>query len=991
MDLKSEPGKTIEAKPDRKVEKERQRAEKAKKLADKQLKQQAAAAAAASKGPKTTSQTTTLPKFVDSTPEGSKKVLGSLDSPHHKAYIPAVVESAWDSWWMNQGFFEPQFTQHGDNMPAGSFVITIPPPNVTGALHCGHALGTALQDLLIRWQRMRGFTTLYLPGCDHASISTQTVVEKMLWKKEKRTRHDLGRDKFVQKALEWKNDMSEAVIEAVVRLYDDGLIYRSDRLVNWCVHLNTTISNIEVESKDLPGRTLLEVPGYDRKVEFGVMTYFRYQVYQSEKTLEIGTTRLETMLGDTAVAVHPGDPRYKELVGKLIQHPFLDRLIPIIADTVANPDFGSGAVKITPAHDANDFAVGTRHRLPFINILNDDGTMNHNAGRFEGLKRYDVRYILQEELTKLGLFVKKEPNPMSIRLCIKSKDIIEPVMKPQWWMKMKDLATPAIEAVRSGAINIRPESSRKEYFRWLENINDWCLSRQLWWGHQIPAYFIHFAGEAQGTGESRERWVVARTEAEAREKAQNMFPGRDISLTRDPDVLDTWFSSGLWPFATLGWPKKTHDLEKLFPTSFLESGWDILFHWIARMIMLSLKLTGQVPFKEVYCHSLIRDAQGRKMSKSLGNVIDPIAVMEGTSLEALQQSLQMGNLDEKELELASKNQKDMFPHGIPECGADALRFSLINYTTGGGDINFDVKVMAGYRRFCNKIYQATKYVLGKIPDDYSPPAKLARTGAETLPERWIIHRLNSSALAIHVALKDREFSRSSQIIYQYWYDDLCDVFVENSKSIFHDGSEEARRSTIDTLYAALGGGLTMLHPFMPFLSEELWQRLPRRRGDTTPSIVIARYPEYEEKLQDPRAASQYELLIACSKGIRSLMAEYAIKQGGTAYVSCSTAADLELIKAEARHIEALSGKGLSSLSVLGESDKLPAGCAVFPVSSAITVYLDVGTQADVSALIEKTQAKLTKLTDLADRQRKLMTTEGWADKFGLEHRAISPA
>lgn len=375
--------------------------------------------------------------------------------------------------------------------------------------------------------------------------------------------------------------MGEAVVESFVRLYDDGLIYRSNRLVNWCVHLNTTISNLEVESKDLPGRTLLEVPGYDRKVEFGVMTYFRYQIHQSDKTLEIGTTRLETMLGDTAVAVHPDDPRYTDLVGKLVCHPFLDRLMPIIADPIANPEFGSGAVKITPAHDANDMAVGTRHNLPFINILNDDGTMNHNAGRFQGLKRYDARYVLQDELTKLGLFVKKEPNPMSIRLCIKSKDVVEPMMKPQWWMKMQNLAAPAMEAVRSGAINIRPESSRKNYFRWLESINDWCLSRQLWWGHQIPAYYVSVAGETQKIGDFSERWVVARTEAEATEKAKNMFPGQNIFLTRDPDVLDTWFSSALWPFATLGWPKETHDMQKLFPTTVLESGWDILFFWSA--------------------------------------------------------------------------------------------------------------------------------------------------------------------------------------------------------------------------------------------------------------------------------------------------------------------------------------------------------------------------------------------------------------------------
>lgn len=347
-------------------------------------------------------------------------------------------------------------------------------------------------------------------------------------------------------------NMSQAVMEAFVRLYEDGLIYHLNRLVNWCVNLNTTISNLEVESKDLAGRTLLEVPGYDRKVEFGMMTYFTYQIEGSEETIEIGTNRLETMLGDSAVAVHPDDPRYTHLVGRHIRHPFLDRSIPIIADKVADPNFGSGAGKITPAHDADDFAVGARHKLPFINILNDNGTMNHNAGRFQGMKRYDVRYALEEELKKLGLFIKIEPNTMSIRLCIKSKDIVEPLMKPQWWMKMQDLATPAMEVVRNKEIIIRPESSRKSYFKWLETINDWCLSRQLWWGHQIPAYYVTVSGEAHEIGAADERWVIARTEAEALEKAEAMFPGQEVFLTQDPDVLDTWFSSGLWPFATLG-------------------------------------------------------------------------------------------------------------------------------------------------------------------------------------------------------------------------------------------------------------------------------------------------------------------------------------------------------------------------------------------------------------------------------------------------------
>lgn len=950
-------------------------------------------------------------------------MLGPLDSPHHSAYHPAVVESAWADWWEKQGFFEPKFTPDGKTLPPGSFVIPIPPPNVTGALHCGHALGTALQDLLIRWHRMRGFTTLYVPGCDHASISTQSVVEKMLWKKEKLTRHDLGREKFLQRSMDWKNEyqnkintvlrrlggsfdwtreaftmdpkMTQAVVEAFVQLHDQGFIYRANRLVNWCVQLNTTISNLEVESQELAGRTLLDVPGYERKVEFGVMTYFKYPLDGSQnETIEVATTRIETMLGDTAVAVHPDDPRYKHLIGRMIRHPLLDRLFPIVADSYVDPEFGTGAVKITPAHDANDYAVGTRHNLPFINILNDNGTMNENTGRFAGQKRYDVRYKIVEELTAMGLFVKKESNPMTIRRCAKSKDIIEPLLKPQWWVRMKELAEPAIAAVRNGDIKIKPESAEKNYFRWLENINDWCLSRQLWWGQQIPAYHVHFEG-AQEDGASEEaeegRWIVARDEAEAQQKAAEKFPGKQFRLERDPDVLDTWFSSGLWPFATLGWPAKTHDLETLFPTSVLETGWDILFFWVARMIMLSLRLTGQVPFREVFCHSLIRDAQGRKMSKSLGNVIDPLDVIAGASLEALQEKLKLGNLDDKEFRTASENQKKMFPQGIPECGVDALRFSLINYTTGGGDINFDVKVMAGYRRFSNKIYQATKYVLGKIEGSgFVAPAAFALTGNETLSERWILHRLNTAARDVHRALEDREFSRASQIVYQYWYDDLCDVFIESSKALLQDGTPEERSSTLNTLYTALESGLTMIHPFMPFLSEELWQRLPRRSGDkVVPSIVIAEYPIYRADLDDESSAAKYEVLLSLAKGIRSLLAEYGVKQGGKAYITCSsiTAADggeneLHLVSSHLGQIKTLATKALASVDVgtTEEIDKVrPTGCAVYTVSPTLTVYLDVTANVDASS-VAKAKEKLVKARATEEKQQKLFQDREWTEK-----------
>jgi valyl-tRNA synthetase len=677
-----------------------------------------------------------LPEYIEQTPKGEKKILQPLDDVFHKAYIPKVVESAWMDWWTKMNTFQPKFKPDGKVSDVGYFVIPIPPPNVTGALHVGHALATALQDTLIRWHRMRGFTTLYLPGCDHAGISTQSVVENILWRREGKTRHDLGRKALVERIWTWKDDyhnrirrvldrmggsfdwtreaftmdenLSAAVTETFVRLHEEGLIYRSNRLVNWCTTLRTALSNLEVDNKELEGKTLLDVPGYDKKIEFGVLTYFRYPIEGSSETIEVATTRPETMLGDTGIAVNPKDPRYRHLIGKSAKHPFVDRLLPIFADEYVDAEFGTGAVKITPAHDPNDFALGRKHNLDFINILNDDGTLNHNAGPlFEGKRRFDVRYGIKAELERLGLYVKWEDNPMKVPLCNKTKDIIEPIMKPQWWMNMKDMADAAMDAVKSGEIKIRPESAEKNYFQWLNNIQDWCLSRQLWWGHQCPAYLVKIEGE--NTDEcDNESWVTGRTLEEAQKKAKEKFPGKKFVLQRDPDVLDTWFSSGLWPFSTLGWPKQTHDFETLFPTSVLETGWDILFFWVARMIMLSLKLTGKIPFKEVYCHSLIRDNEGRKMSKSLGNVVDPVDIMDGISLEDLNAKLLVGNLNPKELKVATKYQQTSFPQGIPECGADALRFSLIQYTTGGGDIAFDVKVIHAYRRFANKIYQATK-------------------------------------------------------------------------------------------------------------------------------------------------------------------------------------------------------------------------------------------------------------------------------------------
>lgn len=643
-------------------------------------------------------------------PKASEKKAKVEKEKTTDAYDPTTIESGRYDWWEKNDMFKPEFGPDGKVKPQGAFVVTLPPPNVTGALHMGHALTNALQDTMVRWQRMKGKTVLWLPGYDHAGISTQSVVEKILWKTEQKTRHDVGRKVLTDMIWDWTHkyhksittsmrsmggsldwtreaftmdeNLSAAVTETFVQLHEEGTIYRANRLVNWCVALNTSLSNLEVENKDLEGRTLLDVPGYDKKIEFGVLTHFLYEIDGTGDKIEVATTRPETMLGDTGIAVHPDDKRYQRYIGKHAKHPFLDRLLRIVPDDKVDPEFGTGAVKITPAHDFNDFARGKEHNLDFISIMDDNGVFNANAGPFAGVRRFDARYKVIEALKEKGLYVKWEHNPMKVPVCVKSGDVIEPIMKPQWWMRMKELCEPAIKAVENGDIVIRPESAQKNYFRWMNNITDWCLSRQLWWGHQAPAYFIQFEGE-RGDDSDGNLWVSGRTDEEARDKAAAKFPGKKFTLIRDPDVLDTWFSSGLWPFSTLGWPKKTNDFENLYPTSVLETGWDILFFWVARMIMLGTKMTGQIPFREVYCHSLIRDSEGRKMSKSLGNVVDPLDVMRGITLEALHQKLLEGNLAQKEVATASKYQKKAFPKGIPECGADALRFSLVSYTTGG--------------------------------------------------------------------------------------------------------------------------------------------------------------------------------------------------------------------------------------------------------------------------------------------------------------------
>ncbi|KAI1169287.1 tRNA synthetases class I-domain-containing protein [Nemania serpens] len=953
--------------------------------------------------------------FADPTTPGDKKLLQSFDHAQFSAYNPSAVESSWYQWWEKSGFFQPQ-----PGASDATFVIPLPPPNVTGALHCGHALANTIQDSLIRWNRMRGLTTLWVPGCDHAGISTQSVVEKMLWKKESKTRLELGRDVFTKLVWDWKDEYHQrinnsqrlmggsmdwsreaftmdenctrATMECFCRLHDEGLIYRSDRLVNWCTHLQTALSSLEVDNKDIPGRTLLDVPGYDRKVAFGEMTYFKYPIEGSDLFVEVATTRPETMLGDTGIAVHPDDKRHAHLVGKYARHPFTDRLLKIVADSYVDPELGTGAVKLTPAHDYNDYQLGKRHDLEFINILNGDGTMNENAGpTFQGQKRFDCRYNVVEELTKLGLFVKKESHAMTIPLCEKTRDVIEPLMKKQWWIKMEGMAAEALKVVEEGKIKIAPESAEKSYNRWLSNINDWCISRQLWWGHRIPAYRVVLEDQETSEEDDETRWIVGRTPEQAQEKAASTYPGKKFRLEQDPDCLDTWFSSGLWPMAILGWPNKTADFDKFFPTSLLETGWDIMFFWVARMIMFSVKLTGEVPFREVYCHSLIRDSEGRKMSKSLGNVIDPLDIISGIDLQTLHDKLLTGNLKDTEIARATKYQKTAFPQGIPECGADALRFTLLSYTTGGGDISFDIKVMAGYRRFCNKIWQASKYVMGRLPEDFKPVARLDVANLST-PEKWILHRMNTAVKELNDTLEAREFSKATQIAYRFFYDELCDVFIEHSKSLLTEGTASEQENVQQTLYRALDVALRLLHPFMPFITEELWQRLPRAPYENItsapPSIMLAPYPTPEDSLQFSAEAESYELSLQGTRAIRSLAAEYNIKTGGSAFIKATDETSSASIAPQMASIKTLCGKVLADLALLGPEDAVPTGCAVFVLTNNLIVLLNVADViSDVDATLKKLHVKLQKKQVVVTKQKELINREG----FGKSSEVVQAA
>ncbi|SCW01863.1 LAFE_0E08944g1_1 [Lachancea fermentati] len=999
------------------IEKERKKAEKLLKFAAKQAKKAQAASkqAAAPKKEKKKKEAEPIPEFVDKTVPGEKKILASLDDPALKAYNPANVESSWYDWWIKSGFFEPEFTEDGKVKPAGLFSIPAPPPNVTGALHIGHALTISIQDSLIRYNRMKGKTVLFLPGFDHAGIATQSVVEKQVWAKEKKTRHDYGREAFIEKVWQWKDEyhnrikcqiqklgasydwsreaftlspeLSKSVTEAFVRLHEDGTIYRASRLVNWCVKLNTAISNLEVENKDIKGRTLLSIPGYDEKVEFGVLTSYSYPVIGSDDRITVATTRPETMFGDTAIAVHPDDSRYKHLHGKFAQHPFLERKIPIVCDAEAvDMEFGTGAVKITPAHDQNDYNTGKRHNLEFINIFTDDGLLNENCGpEWAGVKRFDARKKVIEELQKLGLYGGQEDNEMTIPTCSRSGDVIEPLLKPQWWVAQGDMAKEAIKAVKEGKITITPKSSEEEYFRWLENIQDWCISRQLWWGHRCPVYFVDIEGQENDKNDG-EFWVSGRNLEEAEAKAAKKFPNVKYTLEQDEDVLDTWFSSGLWPFSTLGWPEKTKDLENFAPFSMLETGWDILFFWVSRMILLGLKLTGEIPFKEVFCHSLVRDAQGRKMSKSLGNVVDPLDVVSGIRLEDLHAKLLGGNLDPREIEKAKAGQKESYPNGIPQCGTDALRFALCAYTTGGRDINLDILRVEGYRKFCNKIYQATKFALMRLGEDYTPPAKETLSGNESLVEQWILHKLTHYAKSINEAFEKRDFLTATSDIYEFWYL-ICDVYIENSKYLINEGSDIEKKSAKDTLYVLLDNALRLIHPFMPFITEEMWQRLPKN-SSAVESIVKASFPTYRSDFDNEKAALDYELVLDITKEARSLLAQYNILKNGKVFIESGNEHYFETSVSQRDSIVSLI-KAIDEVTVVKSASEVPEGAVLQAVTPEVNVHVLVKGHVDIEAEISKTKKKLEKTLKTKEGIEKIMKSKDYEAKANEQAKELT--
>jgi len=877
-----------------------------------------------------------------------------------KTYSPGDIEERIYRRWETEGHFAPA----GGGAP---FCIVIPPPNVTGTLHMGHAFQDTIMDVLTRFHRMEGDRALWQPGTDHAGIATQMVVERQLLA-EGQTRHALGREAFNERVWRWKEEsggtiarqmrrlgasvdwsrdrftmdpgMSRAVQHAFIRLYADGLIYRGKRLVNWDPVLKTAVSDLEVQSEE----------------ENGTLWHVRYPFADGKGHVTVATTRPETMLGDVAVAFHPDDERYRGLDGRMLALPLTGRQIPLIADDFADPAFGTGCVKLTPAHDFNDYEVGQRRGLPLLNILTADARINDEAPTaYRGLDRFEARKRVVADLEAAGLLEKAEPHRLTIPRGDRSGAVIEPWLTDQWYVRIAPLAEPAIRAVEDGRIRFVPANWDRTYFEWMRNIKDWCISRQLWWGHRIPAWYMPDGSLYVGT-----------SEADVRQR--HGIPA-NITLRQDEDVLDTWFSSALWPISTLGWPEKTTELENFYPTSVLVTGFDIIFFWVARMVMFGLHFTGQVPFREVYIHGLIRDHDGQKMSKSKGNVLDPLDIVDGIGLEALVAKRTTGLMQPQlapAIELATRKQ---FPAGIRAYGTDALRFTFASLATLSRDLRFDLGRVEGYRGFCNKLWNAARYVL-MVTDGASldGPIELSRY------DRWIRSRLQSTIERVREGFADYRFDLASQAVYEFTWYEFCDWYLELSKTVLQPKSTPiaARRGTQRTLVETLETVLRLLHPIMPFVTEEIWQRIAPLAGRKAATIMFQSFPSVDESMRNTGIEEDMLRIQEVSNGVRSLRSDWNVPPSERLQVNYqnATEAESELFEASASAVSKLSG--LDEFAPLGNK-RISADAARLAITgSDVAIYVQRSTKIDVEAELARLAKRIVKLEqELARANSKL--------------------
>jgi len=882
-----------------------------------------------------------------------------------KTYQPLAIEKKWYQSWEQSGYFQPKAA-------SSSYCIMLPPPNVTGTLHMGHAFQDTLMDTLIRYHRMKGFQTLWQGGTDHAGIATQMVVERQL-KLQGTNRQSLGRDAFLQKVWEWKEQsgntianqmrrlgasidwskerftmdpgLSDAVKEVFVRLYDEGLIYRGKRLVNWDPTLHTAVSDLEVVSEE----------------EDGFLWHIRYPVADSNEFVIVATTRPETLLGDTAVAVHPNDPRYQHLIGQKVKLPLCDRLIPIIADDYVDPEFGSGCVKITPAHDFNDHEIGKRHGLAMLNIFTEDAILNSNVPfAYQELSRFVAREKIVKDLEAIQLLEKVEPHRLKIPRCDRTGEIVEPYLTNQWFVSMKPLAGPAIEAVQTQKINFVPENWSKTYYEWMNNIQDWCISRQIWWGHRIPAWYDNHGNV-----------YVSRSEEEVRKK-YDLSP--DLELKQDNDVLDTWFSSALWPFSTLGWPHEETELNTFYPTSVLVTGFDIIFFWVARMIMMGLKFTGKVPFKTVYVHGLIQDAEGQKMSKSKGNIIDPLDLIDGISLDNLVAKRTFGLMQPKMAEKIEKATRKHFPEGIPSYGTDALRFTFCALASNTRFIRFDLARVEGYLHYCNKLWNAARYVLMKV-ENQPIPAKVSFSEL-SLCEKWIWSIWQKTKQQVDEYIAQYRFDMASQALYDFTWNHYCDWYLEISKpQLAQEASSTLASQTRFTLIAILEELLRALHPMIPFITEEIWQKIKPCFNSAyfakdTASIMLQSYPNVDFSGVDEKAISTMEWIQSFIVAIRTIRSEMDLKPSTTFTVLCKSSN--EAIKNDIQaHLEIIQTLAkVSSLTWIDSATTPPASATA--LVKEVEIFIPLAGLIDKESESKRLQKEIDKLNkEIEGCQRKL--------------------